>query len=83
MTAPSSEPPGRVPSELGRYAGLGVQFAASVLLLTFGGYWLDEWLGTLPLFMVLGVLLGAVGGTVAIVKQVPPPSGGSGGRPDS
>ena len=65
----------RIQREWGRYAGLGLQFAASVLVLALGGYWLDRRMGTLPLFLIVGVLLGFIGGTVAIVKQVPPPTG--------
>ena len=64
-----SEPQG---SDLGRYAGLGLQFTATVGLLALAGYWLDGKLGTLPLFLLLGVLLGFLGAMVSIVRQVPP-----------
>jgi len=63
--------------EFGRYAGLGAQFALVICLLAFAGYALDDRLGTLPLFLILGVLAGFVGGTISIVKKVPPPRGGS------
>ena len=43
----------------GRYAGLGLQFALSILLFLFVGQWLDGRLGTKPLFLYLGVFLGA------------------------
>lgn len=43
----------------GRYAGLGLQFALSILLFLFVGQWLDGRLGTEPLFIFLGVFLGA------------------------
>jgi F0F1-type ATP synthase assembly protein I len=61
--------------DFGRYAGLGLQFALVICLLTFAGYALDEKLGTLPLFLIVGVLAGFVGGLISIVKKVPPPSG--------
>ena len=64
----------RTQRELGRYAGLGLQFAASVGLLAFGGYWLDGRLGTLPLFLLIGAFLGFAGSTVAIVRAVQPVS---------
>ncbi len=71
----------RLKLDLARYAGLGAQFAATLAVLTLGGYWLDGRLGTLPLFLLIGVLLGSVGGTIAIVKKVPPAGGTTGPRP--
>ena len=41
------------------YAGLGLQFAVSVLLFLYAGQWLDRKLGTEPWFMILGVFTGA------------------------
>lgn len=32
-----------------------------------GGYGLDRWLGTLPLFLILGVLLGCVIGMLSLL----------------
>lgn len=43
----------------GRYAGLGLQFAISILLFLFVGQWLDGRFGTKPLFLYLGVFTGA------------------------
>ena len=70
---------GEVSSDLGRYLGLGLQFAATVTLLTFAGYWLDGRANTLPWFTVLGVFLGFVGATISLVRHVPPVRGR---RPD-
>ncbi|MFN3344054.1 MAG: AtpZ/AtpI family protein [Chloroherpetonaceae bacterium] len=36
--------------------GFGVQIAISFFLFVFGGYWLDEILGTKPLFLIVGTL---------------------------
>lgn len=58
--------------DLSRYMGLGLQFAVSVGVFTFAGYWLDGRAGTLPLFTLLGVLLGFVGATISLVRHVPP-----------
>ena len=41
------------------YAGLGLQFAVSVLLFLYAGQWLDRKLGTEPWLMILGVFTGA------------------------
>lgn len=46
-----------------RYAGLGFQLAASILLFVFAGQWLDRRLGTGGLFTILGAFLG-FGGTM-------------------
>ncbi|HEX4936094.1 MAG TPA: AtpZ/AtpI family protein [Gemmatimonadaceae bacterium] len=43
----------------GKYAGLGIQFAASILLFLYAGQWLDRRLGTDPLFLYVGVFTGA------------------------
>jgi F0F1-type ATP synthase assembly protein I len=56
-----------------RYAGLGVQFAGTLLVFGAIGYALDHWLGTLPWLLVAGVLLGFVGGTISMVRRVFPP----------
>ncbi|MEO0652991.1 MAG: AtpZ/AtpI family protein [Planctomycetota bacterium] len=51
------------------YATLGLGFAASVALLTVGGLYLDEYLGTKPLFLLLGLVAGLVGGTVSLIRK--------------
>jgi hypothetical protein len=70
MPAKSSRPP-QPTGDLGRYAGLGLQFALTMALLGGLGWWLDGRFGTLPWLLITGVLVGAVGGFVRIVKAVP------------
>ncbi|MFN8583513.1 MAG: AtpZ/AtpI family protein [Gemmatimonadaceae bacterium] len=41
------------------YAGLGLQFALSILLFLYVGQWVDRRLGTSPAFLIVGVFLGA------------------------
>ena len=55
---PSSSKDGPTPWAL---AGLGTQFFVAVLLFAYAGNWLDERLGTSPLFVLTGVIGG--GGT--------------------
>ncbi len=56
---------GRPPSEggsfgaAGKYAGLGLQFALSILLFLYIGQWVDRKLGTDGPFLILGVFIGA------------------------
>lgn len=64
-------------TERPRYSGwldLGIQtgltLALSVVLLTLGGRWLDNQLHTSPLFLIIGALWGAAGGTWWVVLRV-------------
>jgi len=58
-----------------RFGGLGVQFAATLVVFGLIGYGIDRWLGTFPFLFLVGILLGAVGAMISIVRQVPPPRG--------
>ncbi|HEV7865435.1 MAG TPA: AtpZ/AtpI family protein [Acidimicrobiia bacterium] len=53
-----------------QFAGVGVQYAATILVLTLVGIWADGRLETAPLFTVLLLLLGFVGATVSLIRQV-------------
>jgi len=55
---------------VGAYLDLGFRFALAILLTAGGGYWLDTKLKTLPLFLVLGLLLGATSGFMTIYRAV-------------
>lgn len=43
------------------YAGLGIQFAAGILVFLYLGKWIDSTLGTSPVGVIAGVFLGAAG----------------------
>ena len=45
-----------------RYAGLGIQFAVTILVFVLAGQWADRKMGTGGLFTILGTFL-AFGGT--------------------
>jgi len=64
--------------DLGRYAGLGLQFAASLALFGAIGWWIDRRLSTGPWIFILGLLSGAALAFVALLRAVPPsqPRGG-------
>jgi len=60
-----------------RYRGwvdLGMQVAitlsVSVLLMGLAGKWLDAVFGTYPLFLVIGIMWGAGGGTAWVIIRV-------------
>jgi F0F1-type ATP synthase assembly protein I len=68
--------------DLGRYAGLGLQFAASLALFGAIGWWLDRRLSTGPWLFILGLLSGAALAFVALLRAVPPSGrGGGSGKP--
>jgi ATP synthase protein I len=52
------------------YAGLGLQFALSIVLFLFVGKWLDAKLGTSPWLLVAGVFLGATAGFYSIYHRL-------------
>ena len=53
-----------------RLAGAGLQFALTLVAALYGGQWLDRRFGTAPVFLYLGVALGALGGMVALYRQL-------------
>jgi F0F1-type ATP synthase assembly protein I len=55
-----------------RALSAALTMALSVGLLAYGGIRADEWLGTSPLFLVLGVLLGATGGLLHLIARLAP-----------
>lgn len=59
-----------------RYVGLGFTFVFIIGFFTFGGYLLDRLLGTLPLLLLLGLLVGFVGALLYLFRNLP----GSGGE---
>lgn len=56
-----------------KYSDLGIRFALSIVIFLFIGKWVDRQLGTMPLFLVIGVLLGATAGLISIYRAVFPP----------
>ena len=70
-------------TDLGRYAGLGFQFAATMLVFGALGWWLDARLGSSPWLLIAGIFLGATGAFLALLRAVgkveakPPRAGGS------
>jgi F0F1-type ATP synthase assembly protein I len=49
---------------------VGVQYAATILILTLLGIWLDDKAGTAPALTVVFLLAGFVGATWSLVRQV-------------
>lgn len=53
-----------------QYAEYAFQYGVSIVLCTLAGYWLDKWLNTGNILLILGVLLGSVGGFVNLLRAV-------------
>lgn len=50
----------------------GLTWVVSVGLFAYLGYLLDQWIGSLPCFVVLGSLMGAIGGGIHFFSRVAP-----------
>lgn len=51
-----------------RFTGLGFQWLGTFGLMGVLGYYLDLWLGTLPLFLVLFIISALVGNIYLVIK---------------
>ena len=54
-------------------AGMGVEFVVAILVCLYAGRWLDRRVGTSPLFLIVGVFLGATVATISMYRRVFPP----------
>jgi F0F1-type ATP synthase assembly protein I len=52
------------------FAGIGLQFAVSIVLFVFAGQWLDRRMGTGPLFLILGAFVGAGGAFYSMYRKL-------------
>ena len=59
---------GRSVRALSDYLGIGLQIASSFALFVFLGYWADTKLGTSPLLLLAGVLVGMLGMVLVLMK---------------
>lgn len=57
---------------VGRHLDLGLRFAVSILIGIGGGYWLDTKINTLPIFLIVGLLLGLTSGFLTLYRAVYP-----------
>jgi F0F1-type ATP synthase assembly protein I len=53
----------------GEFAGMGLQFAVTILVFTAAGVWLDRRLGSSPWLLILAVFVGAGGGFYSIYRK--------------
>lgn len=62
---PGNEGPGA-----GAYAGFGMQFVVSLLLFLYLGQWVDRRFGTSPVFLLIGIFVGAGGSFYAMYRKL-------------
>ncbi len=55
-----------ITQQFAHYAIIGIMFPVSIALGFFGGYLIDRWLGTVPLFALIGLGLG----TTAAIRNL-------------
>lgn len=55
-----------------RLMGVGWFVAASVVIGIIGGYWIDRWLNTTPLFIIVGVVFGTTVAFYGLYQMVKP-----------
>jgi F0F1-type ATP synthase assembly protein I len=60
----------RAESKAWALTGAGFSFGAIVGVMAFGGYWLDEWLGTTPWLLISGILCGVAVATWDLIRTV-------------
>ena len=69
MPEPNNKPSG--PTTMGSLGALSAVGIAFVLAVVFGfliGYFLDKWLGTSPLFIILFFFIGVAAGIVNVIR---------------
>ncbi|ANB59042.1 F0F1-ATPase subunit family protein [Anoxybacillus sp. B7M1] len=55
---------------IGLMSGIVSQLVGSILIGIFGGKWIDEKLGTEPIFLVVGLLIGLAAGIYAMFRLI-------------
>ncbi|MCI0448742.1 MAG: AtpZ/AtpI family protein [Chlorobi bacterium] len=52
------------------YAEYAVQYGVAIVLCALIGYWLDNWLNTGNILMIIGVILGSIGGFINLLRAL-------------
>ncbi|HEU4920195.1 MAG TPA: AtpZ/AtpI family protein [Candidatus Limnocylindrales bacterium] len=62
--------PGRVGAYLALFSEIGLVLLVTTLAGVFAGYWVDTQLGTLPIFVLVGLAAGMGAGAVAVRRLI-------------
>ena len=55
---------------MSRFAGVGLQFALSIIVFLYAGQWLDRKLGTAPWLLLAGVFVGGAGSFYSMYRKL-------------
>jgi F0F1-type ATP synthase assembly protein I len=61
------------PRSVTQYLDLGLRLTLSLLIGVVGGRWVDDKVGTSPLFLLLGLFIGISAGFLSVYRSVFPP----------
>jgi F0F1-type ATP synthase assembly protein I len=61
---------GRAGAYLALFSEIAILLLVTTLVGVFVGYWIDESLGTLPIFVVLGLLVGFGAGGLVVARLI-------------
>jgi ATP synthase protein I len=62
--------PGRALAYFALFSEIGLVLLVTVLAGVLGGYWLDRQLGTLPIFVLIGLGIGLTAGALAVKRMI-------------
>ena len=62
--------PGQVGAYLALFPEIGAVFAVTILAFVLGGAWVDRQLHTLPVFVLVGSILGLTTGGLVVIRIV-------------
>jgi F0F1-type ATP synthase assembly protein I len=68
--SPSANPGARTPIAAAEFAGIGMQFAVTILVFALVGNWLDKRLGQSHWLLIIGVFAGAAAGFYSMYRKV-------------
>ncbi len=62
--------PGRGGAYLALFSEIGIVLLTTTLLGVLAGYWVDQQLKSLPIYVLIGLLLGMAAGAVAVYRLI-------------
>ena len=62
--------PGRAGAYLALFSEIGFLLLATTLIGVLAGYWVDQQIGTLPIFVLLGLVAGMGAGALGVARLI-------------